>query len=245
MNPGRWCRALRAAVFAATCVLLATLGHVLVSGTPVPWWAMSVAFAATAGAAWLLAGRERGVLAVTSVTLGVQAALHCGFSLAQAVGHPSGGTSLARQWAQYLLCRGTSDSAPLPAGGALRAVPDPLTAHAGHSGHSGHVMADMAVPVPTGHDAGGMSPTGMLAAHLLAALLCGLWLAYGERGAFRVLRACAGWLLTPLHLVFRLPEPPHRPRLRVCRESRTRPPRQLLLDHAITSRGPPLGTAVL
>ena len=48
---------------------------------------------------------------------------------------------------------------------------------------------------------GGTSSFGMLAAHLLAALLCGLWLAHGERAAFRILRAVAGWLAAPLRLL--------------------------------------------
>ncbi|MFB7054075.1 hypothetical protein ACFCXT_13280 [Streptomyces vinaceus] len=233
MTPGRCCRAFRAALFAAICVLLASLGHLLMSGTAVPWWAMGVAVAATGGVAWILAGRERGLLAVTCATVAVQAALHTGFALAQASARPS-----------------TGAAAPTGAGG--------------HAHHAAHAMADggMAVPMPTpaplplqtlmpmpmpmsaGHGTGSASPTGMLAAHLLAALLCGLWLAYGERGAFRVLRALAGLLLVPLRWAFRLPAPAERPRRRVRPDLRARPLRALLLVHAITSRGPPPGTAV-
>ncbi|MFE3939655.1 hypothetical protein ACFXPJ_39380, partial [Streptomyces goshikiensis] len=103
----------------------------------------------------------------------------------------------------------------------------------------------MPAAMPAGHAMGSASPVGMLAAHLLAALLCGLWLAYGEQGAFRVLRAVAGWLLVPLRLAFRLPAPPDRPRLTARRDGGSRPPRGLLLAHAITSRGPPVGIAVI
>ncbi len=84
---------------------------------------------------------------------------------------------------------------------------------------------------------------GMLAAHLLAALLCGLWLAYGEKAAFRILRAAAGRLAAPLRLLLALPAPPERPRLRLGRGGADRVPR-LFLVHAITSRGPPVGPAV-
>ena len=87
-------------------------------------------------------------------------------------------------------------------------------------------------------------PFGMYAAHLLAALLTGLWLAYGERAAFRILRAVAGRLAAPLRLLLALPATLHRPRLRVRRPRSEREPRLLLLVHAITHRGPPLGTAV-
>lgn len=106
MTPGRCCRAVRAAVFAATCVLLAALGHVLMSGTGVPWWAMAAAFVASAATAWFLSGRERGVLAVTSMMVAAQGVLHTGFSLAQATVHPAvtDSPSFAQQWAAALLC---------------------------------------------------------------------------------------------------------------------------------------------
>ncbi|MFF4099298.1 hypothetical protein [Streptomyces sp. NPDC001903] len=217
MTPGRCCRALRAALFAAVCVLLASLGHVLMSGKTVPWWAMGVAAVATGAVAWSLADRERGLLAVTSATVAVQAALHTGFSLAQAAAHPSADR------------------------------PPPGTA--GHAHHAAHAMAGggmtMPMGMPAGHADGSTSTTGMLAAHLLAALLCGLWLAHGERGAFRVLRALAGLLLVPLRWTLRIPAPADRPRPRVRAGRRARALRGRLLVHAITSRGPPPGTAVI
>lgn len=227
MTPGRCCRAFRAALFAAVCVLLASLGHLLMSGRTVPWWATAAAVAATGAVAWILSDRERGLLAVTSATVAVQAALHTGFTLAQAAVGPS------------------TDRPPPPGAG-------------GHAHHTAHAMADssgmtvqmqaqmhMPMPMPAGHDTGSTSPTGMLAAHLLAALLCGLWLAYGEQGAFRVLRALAGLLLVPLRWALRPPAPAGRPRPRVSPGLRARPLRGLLLVHAITSRGPPPGTAVM
>ncbi|AWZ04324.1 MULTISPECIES: hypothetical protein [unclassified Streptomyces] len=279
-------------MFAATCVLLSSLGHVLMSGTAVPRRAMAAAFAVTAAAGWILAGRERGLPAVISATVAVQAALHGGFSLAQAVADrfagrlavvpsaagavgasgtpgspaaPDSAGGLVGRWVQYLLCSPPvlppRPPAPGTGGGA--------GGHAQHAMHSVHALTDgaasMTVPVPSpapmsmsmytsmptpmpmagGHDMLSMSPLGMLAAHLLAALVCGLWLAYGERGAFRVLRAFAARILVPLRLFFRLPAPAHRPRVRCRRDHRARPLRNLLLADALTSRGPPLGTAVV
>ncbi|MFD7880550.1 hypothetical protein ACFV5G_41920, partial [Streptomyces sp. NPDC059766] len=90
---------------------------------------------------------------------------------------------------------------------------------------------------------GGSSSYGMLVAHLLAAALCGLWLAYGEKAVFRILRTVAGRLAAPLRLLLALPAPADRPRLGVGRPRSDRAPRLLLLVHAITSRGPPAGTA--
>ncbi|MGE7388424.1 hypothetical protein ACQKM2_23440 [Streptomyces sp. NPDC004126] len=271
MTPGHCFRAARAAMFAAVCVLLASTGHVLMSGMAVPWWAVSAAFAGTAAAAWCLAGRERGRFAVVAATVAVQAALHSAFSLAQSVLHPSlpSGTSFARQWAAYLMCgEGTAglsvqdarkvvDDAGL---GSLVYEPPPGTALADAAAHAHHGMhevhdvpglADAASAAtgvfmpPGGHDMAGMSPAGMLAAHLLAALLCGLWLAHGERGAFRVLRAVAARLWTPLRLLFGLVPVAVPPRVRVRRARGRHALRQLFLVHAITSRGPPAGTAVL
>ncbi|MEG8280344.1 hypothetical protein [Streptomyces sp. AHA2] len=216
-----WCaRTVRAAVFAAVCVVLAALGHVMMSGDHVPPSVLAAGWAVTGVAGWCLAGRERGPGVVVAVAVAVQTALHSAFSLA-----PQG-------------ARGT-------AGGA-----HPVDAHAVHmrmdtgagAGMSG-MRHDMGGMGHAGHGAGGDSSLGMLAAHLLAALLCGLWLAHGERAVFRLLRAVGARLAAPLRLLFARPAPPPPPPVRVRRRSSHRLPRLLLLVHAITSRGPPVGTA--
>ncbi|MFF8262941.1 hypothetical protein [Streptomyces virginiae] len=217
-------------MFAALCVLLAATGHMLMSGTAVPWWALPVGFGAAAATAWSLAGRERGILPVTGAAVAVQAVLHSAFSLAQPLAVPD------------------PESAAAEAGAGAKAV--------GHAHHAVHGAADAASAPAAMHMADGghgsaavpaafMSPAGMLIAHLLAAVLCGLWLAHGERALFRVLRAVAARLWVPLCLLLRPAAVGHRPRLRVRRRRRPRAPRRLFLVHAITSRGPPTATAVL
>src|SRR5690242_20396797 len=86
-----WCaRAIRAAVFAALCVLLAALGHVLMSGTGVPAWALAAGWSLTGAVGWCLAGRERGLPLIVTVVVAGQAVLHEAFSHAQsAVGGPA------------------------------------------------------------------------------------------------------------------------------------------------------------
>src|ERR1700750_1350522 len=80
-----WCsRTLRTAVFGAVCVLLAALGHVLMSGSRVPAWALAAALALTGALGWALSGRERGLPLVVSAAVAAQTALHSGFSAAQA-----------------------------------------------------------------------------------------------------------------------------------------------------------------
>ncbi|MFD6967686.1 hypothetical protein [Streptomyces sp. NPDC059979] len=229
-------------MFAALCVLLAATGHVLMSGTAVPWWAAIAALAGTAAAAWSLAGRERGLLAVTAAAVTVQAVLHAGFSLAQSL------------VAQSLVPSAATSGTAAAGTGRMPHPPHGVgtSEAATHAHHGVHEMADAASTTAVGplsaggHEAAAMSPDGMLAAHLLAAVLCGLWLAYGERAAFRVARAVAARLWTPLRLLLRPAAPAHRPpRLRVRRRRHDRAPRRLFLSHAITSRGPPAGTAVL
>ncbi|WP_405725469.1 hypothetical protein OG885_02955 [Streptomyces sp. NBC_00028] len=207
-----WCsRTVRAAVFAAVCVLLAALGHVLMSGADVPAWVLAAGVSGTGAVGWGLAGRERGLPLIVTAVVVVQTVLHQAFSLAQT--SPDESTAM-----------GMHMDMGMDAGmGSM---------HMGHPMHGG------------GGGVVGSSSYGMLAAHLLAALLTGLWLAYGEKAAFRILRAVAARLAAPLRLLLALPTPADRPRVRRGRPRSDRAPALRLLIHAITSRGPPVGPAV-
>ncbi|MFF9526875.1 hypothetical protein ACF1DV_33590 [Streptomyces achromogenes] len=204
-------------MFAAVCVLLADLGHVLMSDATVPWWALASAAATSTAGAWCLAGWERGLPFVSSVAVAVQTALHEWFSYAQRPSAPA--------------------PPPVPSM-SMGGGPDDGAQSAEH-------MISMDSMAEAGHTMGQMSSTGMFAAHLLAALLSGLWLAHGERAAFRILRALAGWLAAPIRLPLGLPAPLGHPRVTPRRDRTAGGPRRLLLVYAITSRGPPPGTAVL
>ncbi|AUG77925.1 hypothetical protein CFP65_3118 [Kitasatospora sp. MMS16-BH015] len=265
MESGRVVRVGRAAVFAAACVLLAAFGHVLMSGVPVPGWALAAAFGGTGVIAWLTARRERGPLLVTGLTVGIQAALHAVFSLGQAGSAAPDSGGLATRWAQLLLCNAgplTEEQAASlaaaagldparPPGSGLSVVPVDLSAGLPDAS----VMADMprmamaGTVLPhhamamVGHQhAGGMS--GMLVAHLLAALLLGLWLAAGERAVHRLAGTVAAWLFAPVLLLLGTVGPVGPPRLRRSGTT-TRRPRSRLLVHTLTTRGPPVRTAVL
>ncbi|SPF04558.1 hypothetical protein [Streptomyces sp. MA5143a] len=246
MIAGWGTRTVRAALFAAVCVLLAALGHVTMSGSPVPWWAMGAAAAATGGLGWCLAGRERGLPLIVSVVLAAQTALHSGFSLAQP-SHPAGadGPVNGGSLGGGSVGGGSAGGGSVDGGFGGASAMDMGSAHmnhtvhmgsAGHLGHADHTGYLMDGPFT--------ASSGMLAAHLLAALLCGLWLAYGERAAFGLLRAVAGWLAAPLRMALALAVPPGRPRPRVRRHRSDRSPRRLLLVHTLTSRGPPAGITV-
>ncbi|WP_028801034.1 hypothetical protein [Streptomyces sp. 142MFCol3.1] len=207
-----WCsRTVRAAMFAAVCVLLAALGHVMMSGSDVPAWVLAAGALVTGGASWCLTGRERGLPSTVAAVVAAQTGLHSAFSFAQSA---TGGASSPGH-----------DMGSMQTGSMQMRAMDSMD--------MGHMESSMT----------GSASLGMVAAHLLAALLCGLWLAYGERAAFRILRAVAGWLAAPLRLLLALPLTPERRRIRARRRSSDRA-RRLLLAHAITSRGPPVGAAV-
>ncbi|MGW0910970.1 hypothetical protein ACWD1Z_04345 [Streptomyces sp. NPDC002784] len=229
MTAGWGTRTTRAAVFAAVCVLLAALGHVLMSGSHVPAWTLAAGVAGAGAVGWCLAGRERGLPLVVTVVVAAQTGLHSVFSWAQSASGASGvsggsGAAGSDVGAGHVHSMGAMDMGHVHHGGSMTAAVSP----------SAEVSSSVEVS----------ASVGMLAAHLLAALLCGLWLAYGEKAAFRILRAVAGWLAAPLRLLLALPAPADRsPRPRLDRDRADRVPR-LLLVHAITSRGPPVGPAV-
>ncbi|MEU6331021.1 PE-PGRS family protein [Streptomyces sp. NPDC047049] len=270
MDAGQVLRGLRAAVFAVVCVLLAALGHMVMSDAVVPAWMLLVAGVGTAAGAWCCAGRERGPLLVALLTVGTQAALHSAFSLGQAVARSGGGeSSLARRWTETWLCgaEGTRLSghgsarliqlmqqqmAALPSTDRASRLRD--MAGMGHTEHMGH-MGSMSDGMDAMSGMSGMahadqmpgmhgSATGMLAAHLLVALLSAGWLWGGERAAFQLVRSLSAWLFAPLVLVLRILLPDPRPAVRAACQEPRRAVRQLLLAYTRSLRGPPQEPAV-
>ncbi|MEU7576399.1 hypothetical protein AB0B50_02175 [Streptomyces sp. NPDC041068] len=244
MTSGPAFRLARAAVFAAVCVVATALGHSLMSAAPLPWWAVGYAFAATTAAAWWLTGRERGAPTVVGATVAAQLALHELFGLAQRMSGATGSHG----------ARGSGAGASA------------MASHGGGDGmdHMNHAMpmSDPAMPsMPTGSAGNGMSSGampdegvshwimsvfghsdfGMFLAHVVAALICALWLWRGEAAAFRTGRALAAAFFVPLRFVLAIlvaalpPAPPHVgalvpvPRLR-----------GVLLQYVVSRRGPPV-----
>src|SRR5213595_1120647 len=76
-------RLLRAAVFAAVCVMLSAAGHVLGSTATVPLWTLSLGFLAVFCVALPLAGRERSLPGIAATLGAGQIALHSLFGLGQ------------------------------------------------------------------------------------------------------------------------------------------------------------------
>lgn len=265
MEAGHVLRALRAAVFAAVCVLLAAAGHAVMSATPIPLWAIGVALLGTGGAAWCAAGRERGPLLIMSLTVGAQTALHTLFSVAQTgagahggghgphtppAGAPAGphGLDASASLRETVAASGRvwppSCGLPSPWESAGGGVPP-----GGDGPGIGHQAAGLGQDVLSSahsmalHD--GHGGLGMWTAHVVVALVCGAWLCGGEQAAFRCGRALAGWLFAPLYVLFGHTAPGPLPEHgRRGRDHDAHRPRRLLLVHVIATRGPPLRPAV-
>ncbi|WP_267245533.1 hypothetical protein [Streptomyces sp. PR69] len=138
---------------------------------------------------------------------------------------------LAVQGALHLIFSGGQPAAHhMPARGAHRT---PHT-HGNHGQHAPH------------HEMTGIgldADTGMLAAHLLAALICAVWLARGEAAFFRLARTVGALAFTPLRLLLAavrlcLPEPP-RPAAGCLHRLRADRGHGVLLAHTLVRRGPP------
>ncbi|MFJ8490462.1 hypothetical protein ACIRBZ_19205 [Streptomyces sp. NPDC094038] len=232
-------RPLRAGVFAAVCVVTTALGHALMSGDLLPWWALGAAFTGTATAAWWLTARERGALTVIGVTTAVQALLHLWFDLAHMlVRMPSGASGRAA-------VSGMDHAVAFSGSGMVM-----------HMGHADMVMA----PTGTAETASALSAgsvlmrqgsAGMFLAHLLAAVVCGLWLWRGETAVHRLARALAVTLLAPLRRVRRMLAgrvPVRRARVGRPDVAAEQAPSVTfaVLRHTVIRRGPPrAGSAVL
>jgi len=222
MTPGPALRTTRAAIFAVVCVVMAALGHAVMSGGAVSWQMLGAAFLATASAAWWLTGRQRGGAIVTGATVGAQLLLHLLFHFSQSVPLPQ---------------------APMNHGAHGAHGAGGMSGGPGAEGMEGvRSMAGMA-DAHLASAADGITP-GMVLAHALAALVCGLWLWRGEAAAFRLGRTLAAAVFVPLRLVLRLlgadalPLPARR---LPARPGAGRALRAALLHYVVARRGPPVG----
>ncbi|MER7914154.1 hypothetical protein [Streptomyces sp. NPDC096068] len=226
-------RALRAALFAVVCVALAAVGHSSMSAHRLPATALLGAFAVTAAVAWAAAGRRRGTPAIAGALLTLQGALHVLFSTTGAHGSTTG--------------------APGGSAAAHHATHGTHAVHGTHAMHHGTAVpaagaegaaSALDPAVAQAVDSATASGPGMVAVHLLAALLCGLWLAHGEAAFFALARAALAYAFTPLRLLralVRVPDAPRGPVRRARRNAHR--PHTVVLAHTLSRRGPPRPSA--
>ncbi|MFF5447405.1 hypothetical protein [Streptomyces sp. NPDC012888] len=260
-------RLIRAAVFAAVCVVLSAAGHAIASCAGVPWWAVGAAFLAVFAVAAPLAGRRRSLRGITAALAGGQVALHAVFGLGQHEAARAGAesaraaseTSIAALAAQ-LICGGNAiPLSPARAREILWAAGiDPATAAvsaAGAGPHGGHVHA--AAPAAA-EPLAGLLGLPMLLGHLLAAVAAGWLLGRGDAALVRLVqlsrrsaeavpvRALRSALALVRALCAGLPgEVVALPRTRRGSRNRDGGPGREALQHTVIRRGPPAAAYAL
>ncbi|MFI6640160.1 hypothetical protein [Streptomyces sp. NPDC050504] len=220
-------RALRAALFAAICVTLASVGHSSMSGHPIPFPTLAAAFGVTGAVGWLAGGRRRGTVPIGTGMLAVQGALHLLYADAHPRSpghhaHPGSGMTMSHPGA------GSHPAAP----GSAAPLHDPTAA-----ADVTALVAGPGLPVPGTVLHGAL---GMLLVHLVAALVCALWLARGEAAFFQLARTAAALAFAPLRPPPSALAPPPLPRpARAGTGARLPHFRGVVLAHSLSRRGPP------
>ncbi|MEU8930161.1 hypothetical protein AB0D30_09765 [Streptomyces sp. NPDC048409] len=206
-------RSLRAAVFAAVCVLLAAAGHGLAMGDMPPPWADAAGFAVVFGLGRALAGRERGLPAIGAGMLATQAGLHVGFAAARTDAPAARGAMPMAHMPMSHMRMGHMSMTPLRPHGQV-------VAGLAHHPHA-----------PTAH---------ATLAHVLAALVASWWLRCGEAALWSLLRRAAAFV--PGLAAWWRDAPLSRPvpGRRLAPAGPIRPRRLLALRHAVSRRGPPV-----
>ncbi|MFD5651550.1 hypothetical protein [Streptomyces sp. NPDC127039] len=199
-------RILRAAVFAAVCVVLAAAGHTLASCATVPLWSLGAGFLGVVLVAVPLAGRRRSLPGIAVLLTVGQTALHTLFGLGQhgtaaataatasgtAAGSGGGAGALSDaslvQQAARLVC-GTTAAAISPAQ-AQRILTDARIAPDGPTGAgAAHHSADALSTA--GASASLLPSLPMLLVHVLAALAAGWLLRRGDLAVARLVELSA------------------------------------------------------
>ncbi|NEB82049.1 hypothetical protein G3I40_43600 [Streptomyces sp. SID14478] len=172
-------RLLRAAVFAAVCVVLSAAGHVLGSTATVPLWTLGLGFLIAFCVAAPLAGRERSLPGIAA-TLGIgQLGLHCLFGLGQQdMVMSTGGSSVVERAARLMCGAGASALSPVQA----QRILDQARVPADSMGGMHHDMAAAWAPM-------GLLPSlPMLIGHLLAAAGAGWLMRRGDLALGRIVQ---------------------------------------------------------
>ncbi|OIJ92001.1 hypothetical protein [Streptomyces colonosanans] len=253
-------RILRAAVFAAVCVVLAAAGHGLASCAAIPLWTLGAGFLGVFAVAAALAGRERSLPGIAAVLAVGQTVLHTLFGL----GQHSGAASMTSGAVPMTDASLVERAARIMCGTTAAAL-SPAQAH--------KILTDARLGTGTGpaalpHPADAVSTTGgpwssmlpsvpMLLAHVLAGVAAGWVLRRGDMALLRLIRLSAhgvaeGALVRSLRTVFALVRALLAGLPEAC-EARPRVPRawfHLLpklqthaLHHMVIRRGPPASTA--
>ncbi|MFI6490380.1 hypothetical protein [Streptomyces sp. NPDC050564] len=262
VRSGRGLRILRAAVFAAVCVVLAAAGHGLASCATVPLWTLGAGFLAVFAVAAALAGRERALPGIVALLAVGQTVLHTLFGLGRlggtsSMGSMASGMSMSDaslvERAARLVC-GTTAAAISPAQ-AQKILADARIDTA--MTQSMHHPAD-AMSATAGASMSVLPSLPMLLAHVVAAVAAGWVLRRGDMALLGLMRLSAhgvaeGALVRSLRAAFALvralrtglPGAPDVARTPCPALLAPPKPRTTALQHTVIRRGPPSSTALV
>ncbi|MER6535592.1 hypothetical protein ABT215_17660 [Streptomyces sp900105755] len=203
---GSGLRLLRAAVFAALCVVLAAAGHTLASCATVPLWTLGAGFLGTLALVAPLTGRARSLPGIVALLAVMQTVLHTLFGLGQHGGSAmSGGsmsgssmssmpsmssmsmsdTTLVERAARLVCGAGAAQISPAH---AYKILTDAhLSTSAPATGTSGAAHAADA----TGASGSLLPSVPMLLGHVLAAVVAGWLLRRGDLALLRLIQLSA------------------------------------------------------
>ncbi|MDO0913540.1 hypothetical protein QQM39_22630 [Streptomyces sp. DT2A-34] len=266
-------RILRAAVFAAVCVVLAAVGHVLGSCATIPLWTLGAGFLGVLLVTVPFAGRERSLPGIAVLLAVGQTALHTLFGLGQhgaSAGAATGASSVSGaasdaalvEQAARLLC-GTAAAAISPAQ-AQRILTEARIGPAtgAHASHPSMDALSTVTDSATGSSASLLPSLPMVLAHVLAAVVAGWLLRRGDLALLRIVemsalsahsvaegasvRSLRGALALVRALRAGLPGAPEAgPRIQCADWFGPSEPRTLALQHTVVRRGPPATALVL
>lgn len=215
---------MRAAAFAALCVVMSSTTHVLLSRTPLPLPVLLAAAAAIFAVAYALGGRERGFVSIAAALIPLELASDTLFNAGQHTCYGPGGGPVTGSWRslhEAIICGGGGTGGVFGAGSF---------GGASFGGSLAERTAASAARLS-------VSPWLLLTAHLVVGLAAACLLRCGEAWLHRSARAVFRPLLVALALLHRtVRERPAPPAAAPAPAARALP----LLLHSLVRRGPPV-----
>lgn len=220
---------LRAATFSAVCLGLGVGAHRMMSGAAIPMWSLLFGAVGVYVLARMGSGRERGLLGIGTLIAVLQVALHLLFNYAQRL-------AAAEAMSAYLAKKPMTRGICAPPATGMRMPGGMWMPGAGSAaGSMGTASGIASVSFASSH----LSDTGMLLAHVLAAVISAWWLHRTEAAVHALARSASAWVL-------RFIAPPMRVvRLRILDRCAThiepapQQARSLCLSSSRLLRGPP------
>ncbi|MCX4858913.1 hypothetical protein OG426_26845 [Streptomyces canus] len=261
-------RVLRAAVFAAVCVVLAAAGHSIASCATVPWWTLGAGFAGAVLVVAPLAGRERSLAGIATLLAVGQTVLHVLFGLGQ---HGTTAmSSMSSSMSSMSSTQSASDATLVQQAARLLCG---TTAAAISPAQAQKILTDARLQPGTGttvvhHSADAMTGSSvwpslpMVLGHVLAAVAAGWLLRHGDVALLRLaelstysahsvaegalVRSLRGALALVRALRAGLPGAPEAgPRAPLTASLVPPRPRTAALQHTVIRRGPPVAAGLV